>query len=387
MVQQAVLTRSNTNDRREIEAEVQRTVQPSMREQFLDTLDSLITNQDTRTAFRWARSQLDNWNSMTIQQQAMAIAGGATGAVLGGFPGMAAGFAAGHQLTPAIEAIGGASQQVHDAIVPHNYNFELEGLTASDFDYTPSAITQSTTNNASQMEQVTNEAAQQQEARAGISNIAKETPITVPSTISYGLQDTHTTIIPANVWLSIPNLNNSSPVTLKLRLNAPIDILYNSVINTAASPLTSNSLWVRRCHDVTYPAAGVTPVPASSEFPYTYNGTNMNMWWRNYWAKMYKFYTVLGCEYEINIFNPRTGGRHAIAAYTIETTGVTGANQIPDNARLRDVYGLKNVKYTQIGCRDNANIHPYAKISGQYTPGQQKHDVQNDGDVKTFMKN
>ena len=58
---------------------------------------------------------------------------------------------------------------------------------------------------------------------------SKETPISNYPALSYGLQETHTTIIPFNFWFSMVGMTHNLPTKLQFRLNAVDDIIITSM--------------------------------------------------------------------------------------------------------------------------------------------------------------
>ena len=133
--------------------------------------------------------------------------------------------------------------------------------------------------------------------------------------------------------------------------------------------------------------------------------------WRDYWAAIYQYYTVLGCEYEIIMYNPlqvknirlmsvaaRTGGLTAPATlvpidngwYNTDcvvatqfdtyssTEGATG-NVMP-LTYYEEIRAFKNIKWTPVPGGQKAII------KGVYKPGDAKRNIANDGDVKTWSK-
>jgi hypothetical protein len=213
-----------------------------------------------------------------------------------------------------------------------------------------------------------------------------ETPVSIPPTITYGLQDTHTTIIPSIFWLSAINLANSVPLQISLRLNSFNDII-ESLTGTiiAQDDAFATPSWCnKRAHDNTITTGSYANLLS---FPNAITTANeQRVWYRNYFAKLYQYYTVLGCEYEIVINNPRAGGRHAICAYSIQTEGVSNANRLPVTTELEDMYGMKEIQYKNLQCRDNSMQQQYQIIRGTYKPGTAKRDVSNDGDVKLWTQ-
>lgn len=219
---------------------------------------------------------------------------------------------------------------------------------------------------------------------ADTSGRTSETAVTIPPTITYGLQDTHTTIIPTIFWLSAINLSNNVPLQISLRLNSFNDIIESltgdiiSADNAFATPSWCN----KRANDGTITTGSYANLQF---FPNSITtASEQRVWYRDYFAKLFQFYTVLGCEYEIVINNPRAGGRHGICSYSIQTEGTTNANRLPVTTELKDMYGMKGIQYKNLQCRDNSMQQQYQIIKGMYKPGTAKRDVSNDGDVKLW---
>lgn len=59
----------------------------------------------------------------------------------------------------------------------------------------------------------------------GDGSVSKETPISNYPSLSYGLQETHTTILPWTGWFSAVALGKGLPAQLKVRMNTPYDML------------------------------------------------------------------------------------------------------------------------------------------------------------------
>lgn len=213
-----------------------------------------------------------------------------------------------------------------------------------------------------------------------------ETPVTIPPTITYGLQDTHTTILPTCFYFSAVNLSTSDPLTLRLRLNSFNDIITTGVINasiqTAGERLFINRKVANHTYNLQYLSTAMANFPG---FPSTLGqGTDPEVWYRDYFKELYEFYTVLGVEYEIVLANPRDNGRHCLVAYSIETNGPSGATALPTNIQLRDLQGQKQVQYVNCQARTTQTDSEFQIIKGTYKPGQAKRDVTNDSDVKLW---
>ena len=134
--------------------------------------------------------------------------------------------------------------------------------------------------------------------------------------------------------------------------------------------------------------------------------------WREYWAKLYEYYTVLGCEYEIIIHNPINVQQTemALMAMSNGSTGTLGANLVGQPAGYStmntdivcalqmDTYSdtsgstgnvMPLTRYSEIRAYKNIRWYPIeggkkTVIRGTYKPGQAKRNIVNDGDVKTW---
>ena len=130
--------------------------------------------------------------------------------------------------------------------------------------------------------------------------MAKGTPITQANP-TYGLQETHTTILPWTGWITAAGLDKRTPQQLKIRMNTPWDMLdatINNIGTTDGINISTKGLYNRPVD-----TAGKYSTSQQSRYPVelTNNTTEAHERpaWRDYWARLYEYYTVLGCEYEI----------------------------------------------------------------------------------------
>lgn len=253
----------------------------------------------------------------------------------------------------------------------------------------------SDTTNQPAKKQKTDETAPVAEARmmttsgglADTSGRTSETPVSIPPTITYGLQDTHTTVLPTCFHFACVNLDPVVPLTMKLRLNSYNDIICGST-NIKGS-ISDTTPWFvnRKLQDKQYSQTLSAAFSNFPPFPSTLaENADPQVWYRDWFAEMYEYYTVLGVEYEIIYYNPRSGGRNSLVAYSVETSGTTAATQIPEATDLRDLYGFKNIQYRNLQSRDQAGERAYEIIKGTYKPGSAKRDVSNDGNVKLWTR-
>lgn len=224
---------------------------------------------------------------------------------------------------------------------------------------------------------------------SGIADTAgrtSETPVSIPPTITYGFQETHTTVLPAICWFSCPNLaSNYTPTTFSFSLNS----IYNIMSGSIKASTTQNACWIKKCGEHTYQNGTDVGYPFPSEQAND-SWNNMTPWWRDTWEKLYMYYAVLGVEYEIVISSPSLAGRKSLVAYTVQTSGSNNNTSVSlaTNVPLRELYGMKNIEYKEIAGRDNAedgksNVQI---IKGTYKPGTALRDISNDGDVKLWSK-
>lgn len=249
---------------------------------------------------------------------------------------------------------------------------------------------------------------------SGSSQVSKETPISSYPSISYGLPETHTCILPHTTWLTAVGLSKSAGLPLKIRMNSPYDMINVDIgtYGTTDGTRKNNPEFLaglinpdnrtqnaQKFPETTWENAQVTPVgPYAGERPQ----------WRDYYAKIYDYYTVLGCEYEIIMYNPLQM-RH-VKPWTLPTTTSTSAPAVTylvDNgayctdcvaaieydtysatatttgnvmpvASYADTRAFKNIRWEVIKGGQKAVIR------GHYKPGDAKRNIVNDGDVKTW---
>lgn len=216
--------------------------------------------------------------------------------------------------------------------------------------------------------------------------LSKETPISIYPSLSYGLQETHTTILPWTGWCSAQCANTGGPAEVRIRMNTPYDFWQTAVTQWATNPLnTSNTIYNRQIH-------GDDTIQAGFTFPENMNnGTALERpYWRDYWGQLYEYYTVLGCEYKITMVNPITvAGGAAIVGKTFDsysdTQGVTG--NITPATNLSEAMSLKGMQFKVVREATAATNGTNTEvIYGRYKPGDARRNIANDGDVQTWHK-
>lgn len=216
----------------------------------------------------------------------------------------------------------------------------------------------------------------------GPSSVSKETPISTYPSLSYGFQETHTTILPWTGWLSVAKVDATTPAQLQIRMNTPWDMINTSI--TAAPAAAGDPFTTKGFYAVpTTEAAQRAVVP----FPEVYTNTVERPMFRDTWAALYDYYTVLGCEYKITIVNPiSTRGSTMIVGTQFDTysdTATTTGNVMP-LTNLSEAMSYKNMRFNVVEWDASDSSKNTAVISGNYKPGQAKRNIVNDGDVKTW---
>lgn len=85
-------------------------------------------------------------------------------------------------------------------------------------------------------------------AGPGGNQVSKETPISPYPSLSYGLQETHTTVLPWVGWITAAGIDKGVPLQLPIRMNAPYNMLpvtLTTIGGTDGARLTTKGLYSR----------------------------------------------------------------------------------------------------------------------------------------------
>lgn len=223
----------------------------------------------------------------------------------------------------------------------------------------------------------------------GAGSISKETPVLQNATPSRGLQETHTAICCYNGWGSAVLLDHTSPVVLELNLTQPVDILKTAMVNTA-----EGAAWTKGLNNVPFNGGSTRDSATASAFPIT-TATGSVVTeaadWFAFWAKIYEYYTVLGCEYEVIIGSVSSGiNNDALVGMdfnSYRTAEGSGGNVTPQNAKLTDMMAWKHIQWKRLEAKtSDPNAVSTTVFRGRYKQGMAARNVNNDGDVKTWIK-
>ena len=266
----------------------------------------------------------------------------------------------------------------------------------------------------------------------------KETPILIAQP-TYGLQQTHTATLPICFYLSANDLNFEG-CNVKIRMNQPFNPLVSS-LTTGALPGVASKNWLYRSKiKQGDPNQTLRNSANRAHFPYhlaDVTNPTFEPWWWNYWSKIYEYWTVLACHWEVTISNPMTAKGMTSGSTitgTITSTGTeliqTGTNEytitndMPFSGTIASGYevptenktnlvawqydsnsstntttgnilplmpiqylmGQEQVKYERIEARGQDGGGAVTILSGSYRPGMVKRNIFNDGDVKTWRR-
>lgn len=233
-------------------------------------------------------------------------------------------------------------------------------------------------------------------ANTAADNMGKETKVSIPPTITYGYQETHTTILPMTFYLGTGAISSYGTNNNGIKLDIQLNTIYAPLLSPVSVPVSAgpndnlNNLLTQ----------GITMILSSGgasytlhSFPDTYNATTSKPAYRAHWAGMYDYYTVLGCEYAIKIIN---------TSPTLENYLGTSANQYPGfqdveiykflsgnttipAVSLNTIKYWKNVqKYMCYQASQRRSKSCVTTISGVWKPGDYKRDVRDDSMAKVW---
>lgn len=214
---------------------------------------------------------------------------------------------------------------------------------------------------------------------------AHETSV-IPQQPHYGFPEVATVVMPWTGYFSIgaPTGPNGSANDFSFTCTNINSILNQAVTDpNADDPINSTlrSRLIKTSYTGTYAApmiqfpnfmAGVTELPA-------YYG---------WYTKMYQYYNVNECEWELLVHNPlpSTNG-DLMLAYAEEAfpAGSSSGNVVPDGKILTICEHYPDLKWKLVKSNPSgAPEHNLTMISGTYRPNQANKNVRNDEDVKTW---
>lgn len=260
---------------------------------------------------------------------------------------------------------------------------------------------------------------------AGGNAVSKETPISAYPSLSYGLQETHTTVLPWTGWLTATNIDKDLACQLRIRMNSPADMIDATMIADPASGIAYASKGFSGILAGPDGNGSLAGIRAPRNFTQSATEATERCAWWNYWKDLYEYYTVLGCEWEVVVSNPcqhvdyqNENGSvpvlttlSSVADATPDSTTLAqtdvatkfpqrqlanavvgihydsysstagGANNILPITNYEEVRQYKNIKWQRIRDQNGMEV-----LKGRYKPGQAKRNIVNDSEVKTWHK-
>lgn len=222
----------------------------------------------------------------------------------------------------------------------------------------------------------------------GASKGNQETPVTIVNP-TYGIPETHTTILPANLYFSViaKSWTNASGRTMDIKLTSPYQF-HTALTVPGDGTALANGMFSRPYYE-NYTAGSTVNWPALSaqdEFPVTPGSGYLIPSWRDVFEAWYDYYHVMGCHWELTMTKPYISDYESgvCVVWAYQAYKSTDSAVLPSGATLDETFAWPNVNHTIIRNQNIQNLDNTVKISGSYTPGQAHRDVVNDEDVKTW---
>lgn len=201
----------------------------------------------------------------------------------------------------------------------------------------------------------------------------------------YGLPTTNTVILPWTGYCTPVTFDDNKMVSIGLRMNSPYDCFLRSLDTPTAGSALSEGVFTTQPGSTT----ATWPNPAYL-YPTTIgSGTNTteSPMWRGFWDKCYNKYSVLGCEYNITIYNPKERrGDDVLVAWGTDAYSAAGVGrEFPQERNSHEMEFWPGLQWAvAAGQSDGTDDDCYVTINGFYRPGDTERNVQNDEDVKTW---
>lgn len=231
-------------------------------------------------------------------------------------------------------------------------------------------------------------AAARESGSTGAKRGVKETPVVWRQQPRFGLPETVTQVLTVNNQFCMAVSRSNTNTRYQMRLTSTFD----HAITNLATPTFSSAIQVG-VFDRKFPHQLSNNWPADGVGVQWPTGTSVNtdgLQWRNWFHKMYQYYHVLGCEYEITMMNPVMGNNFgALVGTYIDTFSNENATNVhPTNVPLWRMEQWPDVEWKQVpstpdGVSTQENIRT---IRGRYWPQKVKQNVENDEDIKTWTK-
>lgn len=207
-----------------------------------------------------------------------------------------------------------------------------------------------------------------------------ETRVT-PSAPSYLLPETHTALIPLDVFFSVVT-NGYSPQLVEISMTSIVNPFMTQLSDGGTAALSAG-VWNK-------------PVPLNANsfqpgaiFPTT-AGTGDKRekgWNQQYWEIQYQYYHVMKATWKATIMNCGiTDANYGEVFHQYQDYGNKDDNVIPETCPYEYMIGYKNIKHELIPAdgSNSTSTAAFTSIEGDYYPGQAKTNIKTDELTKTW---
>lgn len=226
-----------------------------------------------------------------------------------------------------------------------------------------------------------------------------ETPVT-KARPTYGLENTHTAILPYDQYFSIFDTANHTkrvPGHIIFSLTNPLQPMVSAITHVYEIGAGSSGAIASGVYDRPVRPWITSWATDTGIFPQQYSDLAKPQWW-NYWSKIYEVYHVVGVSWRLVVENEGVRGHDDIMlAYGVDSyTASDTTNKFPvapkyeDIVRWEQAVQLRMIEGTAQGGPEYDQAAPVMEahpeiIEGHYIPYQKNHIVMNDADEKTWF--
>lgn len=334
---------------------------PRHRNQALNWIERARQDQRVQEAQQLAQRQARE-NKVYAARIAKHTAGGAAAAT--------AGLAAKDFVTPQKASKGASGISPSDKKMPHFREEEYDDEEMKDaVDVVPDN-SRAVSTRASMIPRGTSSGGNQE------TRISKQRP-------HYGLPETVTQVITNTTYFSIITPSDRQQMTrMQFRLNS----LQDPIVTSFTTPGVG-ATYTAGVYNSIMPTGSTNTFPNPlRDFP---SGSTDTSQWRAWFNAMYQYYSVLGIEWEITMYNPQYNRNcDIVVATAVDTYSAQSAiNVHPSTATMREMEMWPDVRWDYVPSHNAAETGMCQRtIKGFYKTGMVKQNVENDEDVKTWTK-
>lgn len=225
---------------------------------------------------------------------------------------------------------------------------------------------------------------------------AGETPLdNIPRT--YGLPDSVNAIMPTIMYCSViaPATYTADATAIRVRLNTPNDMWVDTLTTPSASAAYAPGVFSAKLADNTDPIGGGanTAWPSVVQggpllWPKIGNGASEKPQWRDWYFKLYDYYHVIGCEYEVLVQNvTRIPGRDVLVGIGFDSNNPNNTAGTFPTAPVADMRMWPGIEWKTCGSgQDGTQDEQWVSFKGYHDTNKGSRVIENDEDDKTWSK-